>query len=368
MAIGSALTGVRAATATSGPGFSLMAEALGWAGINEVPLLVSLYQRTGPSTGLPTRHEQGDLMFAINAGHGEFPRIVYASGDIEESFYDTIRAFNFAEIYQLPVIHMLDKAIANSIMTCKTLDQNKIEINRGKLLSEFGLDNEADNKERKIDSKQYDLQKLKRRYLRFKLDTSPISPRATLGTENAIFWNSGDEHAEEGHITEDPVVRTQMMNKRMSKLDVALKEISDEDKLVVYDYSVEDYNNQPSSSDPDIIIISWGSTKGAILDAMDQLRIDRKKLRLKFIQLKLLHPFPTPLVEKMLGNSGILVDIEMNYTSQLGIVLEQNISRRIDYRIVKYNGRPMSASEVYNALLRIQDGDAPRRIILEHGT
>ena len=368
MAIGSALAGVRAATATSGPGFSLMAEALGWAGINEVPLLVSLYQRTGPSTGLPTRHEQGDLMFAINAGHGEFPRIVYASGDIEESFYDTIRAFNFAEIYQLPVIHMLDKAIANSIMTCKTLDQNKIEINRGKLLSEFGLDNEADNKERKVDSKQYDLQKLKRRYLRFKLDTSPISPRATLGTENAIFWNSGDEHAEEGHITEDPVVRTQMMNKRMSKLDVALKEISDEDKLVVYDYSVEDYNNQPSSSDPDIIIISWGSTKGAILDAMDQLRIDRKKLRLKFIQLKLLHPFPTPLVEKMLGNSGILVDIEMNYTSQLGIVLEQNISRRIDYRIVKYNGRPMSASEVYNALLRIQDGDAPRRIILEHGT
>jgi 2-oxoglutarate ferredoxin oxidoreductase subunit alpha len=343
-----------------------MAEALGWAGINEVPLLVSLYQRTGPSTGLPTRHEQGDLMFAINAGHGEFPRIVYASGDIEESFYDTIRAFNFAEVYQLPVIHMLDKAIANSIMTCKTLDQNKIEINRGKLLSEFGLDNRAD-KERETDSKQYDLQKLKRRYLRFKLDTSPISPRATLGTENAIFWNSGDEHAEEGHITEDPVVRTLMMNKRMSKLDVALKEISDEDKLVVYDYSVEDYNNQPSS-DPGITIISWGSTKGAILDAMDQLRIDRKKLRLKFIQLKLLHPFPKPLVEKVLGNSGILVDIEMNYTSQLGIVLEQNISRRIDYRIVKYNGRPMSASEVYNALLRIYNGDAPRRIVLEHGT
>ena len=101
MAIGGALAGVRSATATSGPGFSLMAEALGWAGINEVPLLVSLYQRTGPSTGLPTRHEQSDLMFAINAGHGEFPRIVYASGDIEEKLYDTIKAFNFAEMYQL---------------------------------------------------------------------------------------------------------------------------------------------------------------------------------------------------------------------------------------------------------------------------
>ncbi|HZI70602.1 MAG TPA: 2-oxoacid:acceptor oxidoreductase family protein, partial [Nitrososphaeraceae archaeon] len=134
MAIGGALTGVRSATATSGPGFSLMAEALGWAGINEVPVVVSLYQRAGPSTGLPTRHEQGDLMFAINCGHGEFPKIVFASGDIEESFYDTIKAFNFAEKYQLPVIHMLDKAIANSIMTCKVFDQHRINIDRGKLL------------------------------------------------------------------------------------------------------------------------------------------------------------------------------------------------------------------------------------------
>src|SRR5690349_10008742 len=134
MAIGGALTGARAATATSGPGFSLMAEALGWAGINEVPLVVSLYQRAGPSTGLPTRHEQGDLMFAINCGHGEFPKIVFASGDIEESFYDTIKAFNFAEQYQVPVIHMLDKAIANSIMTCKVFDQHRVDINRGKLI------------------------------------------------------------------------------------------------------------------------------------------------------------------------------------------------------------------------------------------
>ena len=134
MAIGGALTGVRSATATSGPGFSLMAEALGWAGINEVPVVVSLYQRAGPSTGLPTRHEQGDLMFAINCGHGEFPKIVFASGDIEESFYDTIKAFNFAEKYQLPVIHMLDKAIANSIMTCKVFDQHRINIDRGRLV------------------------------------------------------------------------------------------------------------------------------------------------------------------------------------------------------------------------------------------
>jgi 2-oxoglutarate ferredoxin oxidoreductase subunit alpha len=364
MAIGGALTGVRTATATSGPGFSLMAEALGWAGINEVPVVVSLYQRTGPSTGLPTRHEQGDLMFAINAGHGEFPRIVYASGDIEESFYDTVRVFNFAETYQLPVIHMLDKAIANSIMTCKALDQTKIPINRGKLLLNFPEDGANDGNRK--GNETYSPQASGQRYLRFKLDSSPISPRATLGTQNTVFWNSGDEHTEEGHITEDPVLRTQMMNKRMSKLDIAVKEIPDEDKLAVYDHFLEMHDK--SYPVVDMIIFSWGSTKGAILDAIDQLKIDRKEISLKFVQLKLLHPFPTSLVKKIIGNGGIFVDIEMNYTSQLAMILEQNIGRRVDYRIVKYNGRPISSSEIYNALLRIHSGDAPRRIILEHGT
>lgn len=140
MAIGGALTGTRSATATSGPGFSLMAEALGWAGMNEVPIVVSLYQRAGPATGLPTRHEQGDLLFTIRAGHGEFPRVVFASGDIEESYYDSIKAFNFAEKFQMPVIHMLDKAIANSVMTCRIFDQNKVHIDRGSYLENISLE------------------------------------------------------------------------------------------------------------------------------------------------------------------------------------------------------------------------------------
>jgi 2-oxoglutarate ferredoxin oxidoreductase subunit alpha len=342
MAIGGALTGVRSATATSGPGFSLMAEALGWAGINEVPVVVSLYQRAGPSTGLPTRHEQGDLMFAINCGHGEFPKIVFASGDIQESFYDTIKVFNFAEKYQLPVIHVLDKAIANSLTTCKIFDQRSINIDRGQLLEnvpQFAETGTAGN------------------YRRFKLDANPISPRIALGKENGIFWNTGDEHTEEGHITEDPDNRIKMMNKRMSKLDVALKEIPDEDKAKAYG------QDDPSGG---ITIVSWGSTKGAILDAMDRLVAEGKKV--KFIQIRLMHPFPSALIEKMLVNSKVLVDIEMNYTSQLGVLIKQNLSCNIDYRIVKYNGRPMSSSEVYNALMSIINGNAKRRIVLEHGT
>jgi 2-oxoglutarate/2-oxoacid ferredoxin oxidoreductase subunit alpha len=342
MAIGGALTGARSATATSGPGFSLMTEALGWAGMNEVPLVVSLYQRAGPATGLPTRHEQGDLLFAVNAGHGEFPKIVFASGDIEESFYDTIKVFNFAEKYQMPVIHMLDKAIANSIMTCKMFDQYKVKIDRGQL-----LENVAASTERGIAG----------HYLRFKLSENPISPRLSLGTENGIFWNTGDEHTEEGHITEDPEMRIKMMNKRMGKLELALNEIDNGDKAVAY-----------GEYDPllGLTIIGWGSTKGAILDAMDRFTDEGKKI--KFIQVRLLHPFPTAVVEKLLDNTKVLVDIEMNYSSQLGSLIKQNLRREINYSIVKYNGRPMSSSEIYNALLHIINGKASRRIVLDNGT
>ena len=342
MAIGGALTGTRSATATSGPGFSLMAEALGWAGMNEVPIVVTLYQRAGPSTGLPTRHEQGDLLFAIHAGHGEFPKIVFASGDIEESFYDTIKAFNFAEKYQTPVIHMLDKAIANSIMTCKIFDPYKVTLDRGQFSESVAPSTETG---------------IAGHYLRFKLSENPISPRIPLGTENGIFWNTGDEHTEEGHITEDPEMRLKMMNKRMSKLDVALNEISNEDKALAY-----------GEADPlmGLTIISWGSTKGAILDAMDRLSYEGKKI--KFVQLRLIHPFPTEVVEKMLVNTKVLVDIEMNYSSQLGLLVKQNLKREINYSIVKYNGRPMSSSEIYNAIMHIIDGNASRRIVLENGT
>jgi len=342
MAIGGALTGARSGTATSGPGFSLMAEALGWAGMNEVPLVVSLYQRAGPSTGLPTRHEQADLRFAIHAGHGEFPRIVFASGDIEESFYDSVKAFNFAERYQMPVIHMLDKAIANSVMTCKYFDQSRVAIDRGKLLQSLPPSVEVG---------------AAGHYLRFKFGESPVSSRIPLGTENGIFWNSGDEHTEEGHITEDPFIRNKMMDKRLSKLDLALEEISDEDKAVSY-----------GQLDPSLAltVIGWGSTKGAILDALDELALEGKTVH--FVQVRLMNPFPTALLEKMLFDTKILVDIEMNHTSQLGSLVKQYLHRDSEYRIVKYNGRPMSTSEIYNALMSIIKGDAPRRIVLEHGT
>lgn len=342
MAIGGALTGTRTSTATSGPGFSLMAEALGWAGINEVPLVVSLYQRAGPSTGLPTRHEQGDLLFAINAGHGEFPRIVFASGDIEESFYDTLKVFNFADVFQLPVIHLLDKAIASSVMTCKNFDPNMINIDRGNLITVIN------NKE--------DHNKLEH-FKRFELkENEPISARTPIGTENGIFWNTGDEHNEEGHIIEDPIVRIKMMNKRMNKLDLILQMIPDEDKAVSY------------NGNSDIVITSWGSTKGVILDTLDEL--NKEGIKIKFVQIKLLNPFPQQLLKKLLHPAKTIINIEMNYSSQLAKLIKENLQRDIDYEIVKYNGRPIACDEIYKVIKEIVNNNNidKRRIVLDYGS
>jgi len=330
MVIGASLTGARSATSTSGPGFSLMAESLGWAGINEVPIVVTLYQRSGPSTGLPTRHGQDDLMFAIHAGHGDFPRIVYASGDIEESFYDTGKCFNFAEIFQMPVIHMTDKFIASTIATCKRFDPDLITIDRGKLLEK--IDNDA--------------------YKRFALTEDGISPRSKLGLENGIFWNTGDESDENGHISEDPVNRVQKMNKRASKLDLVLKTILKEDQAVSYGVS-------------EFCIVSWGSNKGPILDALEMLK--KEGINIGFIQIKLLQPFPTDHVKSLLKDAKTIIDIEANQSAQLASLLNEHLDKKVDYYILKYTGRPMTCTEIYDSLKKILEKKAEKKQVLTFG-
>ena len=363
MAIGAALTGVRACTTTSGPGFSLMAEALGWAGINEVPLLVSLYQRAGPSTGLPTRQEQGDLLFAINAGHGEFPRIVYSSGDIEESFYDTIRVFNYADIFQTPVIHMLDKYLSNSIITCSPFEYKNLKIERGKIL-------EGNS----IEIKQ---QGFSDHFKRFELSDDPITMRVPLGTENGIFWNTGDEHDEMGHITEDPETRISMMEKRLSKLELIQNRIPKEEQI-----TIEFENNTSSNVKRLMVIVSWGSTKGAILDSLEKITESDDTTQFLYLQIKLLNPFPGKLLEDIVNNKieklntidntssnieTIITIIEMNYLSQLDVLIKQNTNLQSDHNILKYNGRPMSHTEIYNSLINIINNQSERRVVLKDG-
>jgi len=329
MMIGASLTGTRSSTSTSGPGFALMTEALGWAGINEVPIVITLYQRSGPSTGLPTRHGQDDLLFTVFAGCGDFPKIVYASGDIEESFYDTGNCFNYADKFQIPVIHMMDKFLSSSVVTCKKFNPKKISIDRGKLLD-----------------------KVEGEYKRFAFTDDGISPRSKLGMDNGIFWNTGDESDEMGHITEDPQIRIKMMDKRMSKLDLMLKSIPITQQAVSYE--VHDYT-----------IISWGSTKGPIIDAQSMLK--KEGIDIGFIQIKLLHPFPTEYIQSLLKDAKVLIDIEANHSGQLGKIFKQNISRDIDYHILKYTGRGMTSTEIYDSLKKIVQNKAAKREVLSHG-
>ena len=329
MAVGASLTGVRSATSTSGPGFSLMAETLGWAGINETPVVITLFQRSGPSTGLPTRQGQDDLLFAINAGHGEFPRIVYASGDVEDSFYDTCKCFNFADIFQVPVIHILDKFIASSVVTCKRFEPDLISIDRGKLLEKIDGD-----------------------YKRFAHSPDGISPRSKLGLENGVFWNTGDESDEYGHISEDPVNRIQMMDKRQTKVEQMLSLIPKDDQAVAY-------------GKLDICIVSWGSPKGPILDAIEMHRNEGHEIG--FIDIKLLHPFPTNYIKSMLKDSSIIIDIEANMTGQLASLIRENLLRDPDYYVLKYTGRPMTCIEIFDSLKKILEKKAEKRQVLLYG-
>ena len=336
MAIGGGIVGVRSSTSTSGPGFSLMAEGLGYAGMNEVPVVVTLYSRGGPSTGLPTRHEQGDLRFALHAGHGEFPRLVLASGDLEEAFYDTVRAFNYSEMYQTPVIHMVDKALANSDGTIPMLDVNRVKIDRGAFVKEI---KDAVNGE----------------FKRFLHVPSGISPRAPVGTKGGVYWLTGDEHDEHGHISEDPTNRDYMMEKRMNKLVLADKEIPISDRVNFFG---------PESAE--VTVISWGSTKGAILDAMEWLKQDG--ISVNFLQVRLVNPFPTEYVTKLLSKAKRIVGIEMNYSAQLIGIVRERTCIPVDQLVVKYNGRPMSSEEIYDAVKMIYEGKAPKRLVLKHGT
>ena len=334
-ASGAAMAGARAATSTSGPGFSLMAEGLSWAGNCEVPIVVTYYQRGAPATGLPTRHGQGDMRFVMHAGHGEFPRIILASGDIKECFYDAAKAFNLAEKYQMPVVHLLDKAMANCSQTFPVFEYGKFMIDRGILLTEKDLESKE--------------------YRRFKFTETGVSPRVPLGTKNGVHWHTGDEHNEEGHISEEPLNRRLMVEKRMKKLELVEREVPIEDKLAFF-------GDQESEN----FILSWGSPKGAIIEALKALK--EENLRMGFIQVRMITPLPTNEIRKMLEGKIRIIDIEDNYGGQLGQVIKEKTGIAPNFHILKYTGRPMTTTEVYDALKLILSGKATERQVLIYGS
>jgi len=307
MVTGAAFAGARAMTATSGGGFSLMVECLGMAGMTENSIVVVLGQRSGPSTGLPTYTAQGDLRFAMHASQGEFPRMVTAPGDAEECFYETMRAFNFAEKYQMPVIILTDKYLAESQYTVEPFDVGFVKIERGDLVSKPEYQGAE--------------------YKRHLLTESGISPRVLPGTKNAIVRTNADEHDERGLTAEDPQMTTRMMDKRLGKLKALKEELRSVETVKLY-----------GPKRADLTIVSWGSTKGPVREAMKIL--ERQGLKANFVQVLYLCPFPAEELTRHLKSARKTVVVENNATSQLTGLIRQHTLMDIGAKVLKYDGRP----------------------------
>lgn len=309
MVIGASFAGVRSMTATSGGGFALMSEAVGFAAMSETPLVIFECMRTGPSTGIPTYTEQGDLKFVLNSSQGEFPIIVLALGDLNECFEYSFEAFNLAEIYQIPVVVLLDKHINDTKCTVEKFDENKLKINRGKLieLSDKKLEN----------------------YLRYEFTKDGISNRCLPGQEGGIHVSSSYEHDESGWTCEDGENHSKMMEKRFKKLDNISSDI-----LMPKLYG---------SKDAKLTLIGWGSSKGSILDAIEKL--NEEGFSVNYLHFVFLNPLPDELLDLLNCLNDTMI-IEGNYTGQLKSILRERFLFNVEKTYFKYDGRPFYYEDI----------------------
>jgi 2-oxoglutarate ferredoxin oxidoreductase subunit alpha len=354
MAIGAGWAGVRAMTGTSGGGYSLMVEALGMAGMAEIPVVCVEVQRPGPSTGLPTRTEQGDLQFVLHSSQGEFPRIVIAPGSISECFYHTFRAFNLSEKYQLPVIVVSDKHIAESLQTVEPFDVSGLKVERGKLLSQKELDSLL-KKSREflaadsggtMDQKGFGARAAEENwispdgnFLRYKVTDDGISPRTLPGMPGGIHRSATDEHDESGDLTETEENRSMMVEKRARKLEAALKELPAPQLIGAGGNPAE-----PGKSD--ITFVTWGSPKEALMEVLELLKADGVKADL--LQIVYMIPFHTAQVAEILGKAKRVVGVEQNGEAQLCALIREKTGYLIKDKILKYSGRQFTAHEIYD--------------------
>ncbi len=314
-AIGAAHAGVRAMTASSGGGFCLMVEAYGLAAMTETPLVIAEVQRGGPSTGLPTRTESSDLDFVLSASHGEFPRFVIAPGTVEQCFEAGYRAFNLAEKYQTPIIILSDLFLSNAQRTVEldAIDFTRVTIDRGETLEWEELDS------------------LVQPYERHLLTDSGVSPRAMPGHPNAVYITTGDEHNHEGFITEDGEVRNEQMEKRMRKAERAARE----------DMQMPHRFGPPEA---EVTLATFGSTVGAAIEAAERLTADGISTNvLQFVDMS---PLDEDRLTGEISGARKLIAVEQNYTGQLTGLIRRLTGRKVDGRIVKYDGRPLSPTEI----------------------
>lgn len=321
MAIGSNYAGVRSFTSSAGPGLSLMIESIGLSGMTETPLVIVNTQRGGPSTGLPTKQEQSDLMQMIYGTHGDIPKIVLAPTSASDAFYLTVEAFNLAEEYQCPVILLSDLQLSLGKQTVETLDYSKVEIRRGALV-EGDLEKQED--------KAY--------FKRYALTDSGISPRILPGTKGGIHHVTGVEHDEEGKPSESAENRQKQMDKRMRKT-----------AQLLIDEPVE---SNEKYEEADILYVGFISTAGAIEEAIS--RLDQQNVKVNHIQIRQLHPFPSDVVQEAFNKAKKVVVAEHNYQGQLSNIIKMNINHQ--NKIInqtKYDGTPFLPHEIEDKALEI---------------
>lgn len=318
MALGAWYTGARGMVTTSGGGLALMGEGVSLAGMMELPVVIHLAQRPGPATGLPTRTEQGDLELALYSGHGEFPRIIYAPGGIQDLFYLTQRAFNLADKYQIPVFILTDEYLMDTYY-------NTLEFDLGKTKIEAYIN------------------KTNKNYKRYQLTKNGISDRGIPGQGEGLVLVDSDEHDEFGRITENLDLRKNMVEKRLKKF----KEL-EKDKISPELIGTREY---------EILIVGWGSTYHIIKEAVENL----KKYKIAFLHFKQIYPLPSGIKEYFKKAKKTIV-VENNATSQFGKLLELFTGIVIEHKILKFNGLPFFVDELTDKLEKIM-----RREEISHG-
>jgi len=314
MALGASSAGLRAMTGSSGGGFALMVEGVSLAGIAEIPIVIAVAQRPGPATGFPTRTEQGDLGFVIHSGHGEFPRMVMALRHPEDAFYQTARAFNIAEKYQIPVFLLTDQYLADYTTTIKPFDFSQIKIERY-------LANECTNGI----------------YSRYALTDSGLSPRIVPGKIPGVLVNvDSDEHDESGHITESAEIRYAMVNKRLRKIDHL------HDELIEPEYV--------GCEEPEILLLCWGSTYGPVKEAI--LNLNLKNHSIGALIFGDIYPLPTKSLNRLVKTTRKVINLEQNSTGQLAALIKQQTMIACDHSLLKYDGRQWSKDVIIDTLTK----------------
>lgn len=321
--LGAAFAGARSMTATSGPGLSLKQEAIGLAHTAELPVVIVDTQRGGPSTGMPTKHEQSDLFAMLYGTHGDTPRIVLAPSSVEDCFYDTMLAFNLADQYQMPVFLALDLSLALNKQTVSSLDYSRIQIDRGKIVADEFLQELGKGEE----------------FKRYELTSSGISPRSLPGQMKGQYLATGVEHDEFGKVSESPENRVAMMNKRYRKLD----------QLQLEGVQVT------GSQKTDVLLIGFGATRGPLEEACEML--GKRGIATTHAQLRTLAPFPAHQLADLIEIAKHVIVVESNYSGQLTQLLKLHVGDELNLRgsnvtlrhvssFLKYDGQPFVPEEI----------------------